>query len=110
MVATTADRRQQLRRAPDDASRTRVRIRAGRDADVINYSPTGMLLASDMRLLPGRRCVVAWPGMEGRPSACGVVVRSAVGRLDATVGVFYHAAVEFDAPASFLREAASQAG
>lgn len=104
------EQRRVTRVVPADTSTGRVRIRAGREARVFNYSIHGVYMASTMRLLPGRRCVLAWPELSGVPAAEGVVVRCAVGRLDPDEGVTYHAAVAFDQPTAFLRELATHAG
>jgi hypothetical protein len=62
-----------------------------------------------MRLLPGRRCTVAWPLVTDTRSATGTVVRSAVGRVT-NDGVVYHVAVAFDDRIEFLREVATPVG
>jgi hypothetical protein len=62
-----------------------------------------------MRLLPGRRCTVAWPLVTDTPSATGIIVRSAVGRVT-NDGVVYHVAVTFDDRVEFLREGTTPAG
>jgi hypothetical protein len=87
-----------------------VRIRAGTDARVIDCSGGSAYLSSFMRLLPGRRCVLAWPAIEGSPMISGIVVRSAVGELHAERGIVYHAAVKFDTRVQFLREPDTQVG
>jgi hypothetical protein len=104
------ERRREARWRPEDVAVGRVRIRAGTEAALIDCSSTGVLISTSMRLLPGRRCVLAWPHAPGTPSAGGAIVRSSVGRLDAQTGVHYHAAVQFDTPAPFLRVVGAQGG
>jgi hypothetical protein len=109
-LVTTIERRTHRRWTPNRPELTGVRIRAGSDAVVLNCSPQGAKLATLMRLLPGRPCVLAWPAMDGTHPVSGLVIRCGVGKLDATHGVWYHAAVRFDGPAEFLRVAATHTG
>jgi hypothetical protein len=106
----TPERRRLARGVPHSTALRDARIRAGKEARIIDCSPAGVRLASLMRLMPGRRCTVTWPGVEGAPSASGVIVRSCVGRLDTQSGIEYQAAIGFDGEALFLREAATQSG
>lgn len=103
------ERRAALRWTPEKSALADVRIRAGAPAEVIDCSMAGIRLATSMRLMPGRRCTLAWPSAEGRPSVAGAVVRCDVGRL-AAEGVRYHAAIQFDSLVGFLREADTPSG
>lgn len=104
------DRRRAARARPATPELQQVRIRAGPEATVLDYSEGGVRLASTMRLLPGRACTLSWTGIPGAPSTSGPIVRSTVGRIDATRGVLYHAAVAFAQPVSFLRAPTTQQG
>ena len=109
-AVVTVERRAEQRWIPRTPELSAARIRPGSEAQVLNCSTCGLFVSTPMRLLPGRRCTVAWPAMRGTPAVTGAVVRSEVGKLDAKAGVSYHAAVQIDGPASFLREHDTRVG
>jgi len=105
-----AERRSNTRWVPRDTHLVNARIKAGAPVKVLNCSHNGVQVATSMRLMPGRRCVMAWPSLEGSPLVAGAIVRCVVSALDPLAGVFYHAAVRFDTRATFIGETATHAG
>jgi hypothetical protein len=103
------ERRRKPRWIPRAAALADARIRAGSAARILNCSEDGIQLSTSMRLLPGRRCTIAWPAVDGQPAAPGAIVRCSVGRIT-DEGIAYHAAVRLDAAAAFLREDDTRGG
>lgn len=104
------ERRAERRARPLVAALAMVRIRAGFEAGVVDYSPRSVSLVTAMRLHPGRRCVVCWSEVAGRPSTAGMVVRCCVQEVNHQSGIRYLAALTFDVPADFLGELTTHAG
>lgn len=107
MTKTSEERRRTRRTRREAEANPSVRFLAGGDATVLDHSEQGLLVASTTRLLPGRRCLVSWPG---HPPRAAVVVRSLVGRLDANGSIVYHVAIEFEDLAPGARETATRHG
>ena len=74
----------------------RLRLRAGHEAAVVNFSRVGILLESTSRLLPGHRCTLRVSGTGEPESVSGRILRAQVERLDSHHGVVYRGAIEFD--------------
>jgi hypothetical protein len=96
----TSDRRRRPRRTPaHDEPLSQVRLRAGRQLEVIDVSDTGLLAQGDMRLLPGTHVDVHLVTAEGR-----VLIRSRVIRaFVCLVGrdrIEYRGAIAFERPVS----------
>jgi len=92
------DRRRAPRRRPHASEPlSRVRVRAGRELDVIDISSTGALVEGEARLLPGRHLDVHVVSSTGRTLARSRVVRAFVSEL-ASDRVLYRGALAFDQP------------
>ena len=77
-----SDRRRSPRRTPaSDEPLSQVRLRAGRQLQVINVSDTGLLAEGEMRLLPGTHVDVHLVTAEGRLLIRSRVVRAFVCRV-----------------------------
>ena len=77
-----SDRRRSPRRTPArDEPLSQVRLRAGRQLQVIDVSDTGLLAEGDMRLLPGTHVDVHLVTAEGRLLIRSRVVRAFVCRV-----------------------------
>ena len=77
-----SDRRRSPRRTPaSDEPLSQVRLRAGRQLEVINVSDTGLLAEGEMRLLPGTHVDVHLVTAEGRLLIRSRVVRAFVHRV-----------------------------
>jgi hypothetical protein len=87
-----------------------VRVRAGREATVVNLSRLGILLESTTRLLPGQRYTLRWVGTSEVGHAFGRVVRAEVAALREEDGVLYRAALEFVGAAEAPREVPTRRG
>ena len=89
-------RRRAVRRTPHaDESLARVRLRTGRELDVIDISSTGTLNEGTTRLLPGTRTDVHVVTRHGRLLVRTRVIRSFIWRLERDM-VCYRTALEFD--------------
>ena len=89
-------RRRAVRRTPHaDESLARVRLRTGRELDVIDISSTGTLIEGTTRLLPGTRTDVHVVTRHGRLLVRTRVIRSFIWRLERDM-VCYRTALEFD--------------
>ena len=96
MPGDRVDRRAGTRRVPDPRhALSRVRLRAGRELDVIDLSPAGALLEGTTRLLPGTHVDVHVTSSRGRMLCRARVIRCVVWRLSAEE-VRYRGAVAFD--------------
>jgi hypothetical protein len=78
------------------------RVRAGRDATVVDASENGILIDTPQRLLPGATIELQLAGSERRATVRGRVVRSTVSSLRS--GVRYRGAVSFEHPLSSQRD------
>jgi hypothetical protein len=76
------------------------RVRAGRDATVLDVSDDGILIDTPHRLLPGATIELQLAGTERRATVRGHVVRSTVASL--RNGVRYRGAVLFERPLGSL--------
>jgi len=77
-----SDRRRSPRRTPaSDEPLSQVRLRAGRQLQVINVSDSGLLVEGGMRLLPGTHVDVHLITAEGRLLMRSRVVRAFVCRV-----------------------------
>jgi hypothetical protein len=95
-----SDRRRSPRRTPaSDEPLSQVRLRAGRQLDVINVSDTGLLAEGDMRLLPGTHVDVHLVTAEGRLLVRSRVVRALVCRV-CRDRIVYRGAIVFERPVS----------
>ncbi|MGE3843132.1 MAG: hypothetical protein AB7I50_16280 [Vicinamibacterales bacterium] len=103
-VVTASERRADPRRPPPNADLATIRFQLGAEAGVIDYSPKSVAVVTAMRLHPGRRCVVCWPALHGRPALSATVVRTIVDEIHPVRGLRYRAALRFDEAADFLWE------
>ena len=90
------ERRRSARRAPharDPAAQ--LRLRTGRQLNVVNIGPTGALVESDGRLLPGTHVEVHVMTVDGRQLVRSRVVRAFVSALSAD-GIVYRGALAFE--------------
>ena len=76
---------------------SRVRLRAGRELNVINVSITGALVEGAARLLPGTHVDVHVTSVQGRVLVRARVVRCTVWSVTADV-VTYRGALAFNGP------------
>jgi len=104
------ERRTDQRLPPSHTSLATVRFQLGAEAGVIDYSPSGVAVITTMRLHPGRRCVVCWPALHGRPTLPATVVRTEVDEIHPERGLRYKSALRFDQAADFLWERATPRG
>ncbi len=92
------ERRRTARRTPDATeSLSRVRLRTGRELDVIDLSNTGALVEGAVRLLPGTHVDVHVVTRNGRVLVRSRVTRARVCHLEADA-VRYRGAIAFDQP------------
>jgi hypothetical protein len=92
----TRERRRAARRQPRSSEAlSRVRIRAGRELDVINLSSAGVLVEGEARLLPGRHVDVHVMSATGRTLVRSRVVRAYVSELSSD-RVVYRGALAFE--------------
>ena len=83
------------------------RLRPGRPATVIDWSPLGLMIETPSRLQPGTRVTVQLFGERTRIIAGGTVIRSAVSAITHRSGIQYRGAVRFDERVSFASLASS---
>ena len=96
----TSDRRRRPRRTPaGDEPVSQVRLRAGRQLDVIDVSDTGLLAQGDMRLLPGTHVDVHLVTAEGRFLIRSRVIRAFVCSV-CRDRIEYRGAIAFERPVS----------
>jgi hypothetical protein len=97
MPIESGERRRVSRWAPEPTQAlSRVRLRGGRELDVINVSSFGALVAGASRVLPGTHIDVHVTATQGRVLVRARVVRCAVWGLTADA-VQYRAALAFEA-------------
>jgi hypothetical protein len=90
--------RRRARRWPADAVPwSRVRLRPGRDAALVNLCQDGVLIEGSARLHPGVPVVLQLIGPSRSALLTGTVVRCHVSAIDAQAGVRYRGAISFDA-------------
>jgi hypothetical protein len=95
-VLMRAERRAAARRAPDaNETLARVRLRTGREIEVVEISDTGALLDGVVRLLPGTHVEVHVITREGRTLVRSRVTRAWVFAVAADT-LRYRAALAFD--------------
>jgi hypothetical protein len=95
-----SDRRRSPRRTPaSDEPLSQVRLRAGRQLEVINVSDTGLLAEGEMRLLPGTHVDVHLVTAEGRLLIRSRVIRAFVCRV-CRDRIDYRGALAFERPVS----------
>jgi hypothetical protein len=95
MLTDFGERRRAGRWVPPPIdSRSRARLRAGRELTVIDLSPVGMLVEGTTRLLPGTHIDVHVTAAQGRSLVRARVVRCAVFSVAADV-VGYRGALAF---------------
>jgi hypothetical protein len=95
-----SDRRRDPRRTPaSDEPLSQVRLRAGRQLEVINVSDTGLLAEGEMRLLPGTHVDVHLVTAEGRLLIRSRVIRAFVCRV-CRDRIDYRGAIVFERPVS----------
>jgi hypothetical protein len=93
-----SDRRRSPRRPPaSDEPLSQVRLRAGRQLQVVNVSDSGLLLEGEMRLLPGTHVDVHLITAEGRLLMRSRVVRAFVCRVGRD-RIDYRGAIVFERP------------
>jgi hypothetical protein len=108
---STYERRAHVRMKPEDLTcGARARLRAGREAAVVNVSAAGALIETPDRLLPGTRVRLEIPAPPGSLVAAGRVIRATVFAVSAEQGVRYRGAVNFDAPLPRDFEATARRG
>ena len=91
-----SDRRRSPRRAPaSDEPLSQVRLRAGRQLQVINVSDTGLLAEGEMRLLPGTHVDVHLITADGRLLIRSRVIRAFVCRVSRD-RIEYRGAIAFE--------------
>jgi hypothetical protein len=78
---------------------SQVRLRAGRQLDVVDVSDTGLLAQGDMRLLPGTHVDVHLVTAEGRLLIRSRVIRAFVCRV-CRDRIEYRGAIAFERPVS----------
>ena len=94
----TRERRRASRRQPHSSEPvSRVRVRAGRELDVLDISSVGVLVQGESRLLPGRHLDVHVVSCSGRTLVRSRVVRSFVSSLSSD-RVVYRGALAFEQP------------
>lgn len=92
------ERRAGVRRSPHRLEPlARVRLRTGRDLEVVDVSDTGLLADGRARLLPGTHLDVHVVSATGRQLVRCRVVRSHVSRIEAD-GVSYRSGLAFHEP------------
>ena len=92
---TSHDRRRAARRSPFGRELlSRVRLRGGRELDIVNVSRAGALVEGEVRLLPGVHVDVHVTTAEGRVLLRSRIVRAFVWSLKADV-VMYRGALAF---------------
>lgn len=90
------ERRRSARRRPERSeSLSRVRLRTGRELDVVDISAHGALLEGDVRLLPGTRIDLHVVTHAGRTLVRCRVMRAYVCAL-AAAGITYRIGVAFE--------------
>src|SRR5690349_20248903 len=90
------ERRRAQRRAPDpQEALARVRLRAGRELDVVDISDSGVLVDGVTRLHPGAHVDVHVMTREGRVLVRSRVVRAFVSHVQADA-IRYGGALEFE--------------
>jgi hypothetical protein len=95
-----AERRRSPRRRPaSDEPLSQIRLRAGRQLEVIDVSDTGLLAQGDMRLLPGTHVDVHLVTAEGRLLIRSRVIRAFVWRV-CRDRIEYRGAMAFERPVS----------
>ncbi len=95
-VTQRSDKRRSVRRVPDsNEPLARVRLRAGRELDVVDVSDAGMLVEGAARLLPGTNADVHVTTARGRVLVRSRVVRAYVCEVQAGL-VRYRGALSFD--------------
>ena len=93
-----SDRRRSPRRTPaGDEPLSQVRLRAGRQLEVINVSDAGLLAEGEMRLLPGTHVDVHLVTPEGRLLVRSRVIRAFVCRV-CRDRIDYRGAIVFERP------------
>jgi hypothetical protein len=94
----TRERRRAPRRQPHSSEPvSRVRVRAGRELEVLDISSFGVLVQGESRLLPGRHLDVHVVSCSGRTLVRSRVVRSFVSSLSKD-RVVYRGALAFEQP------------
>lgn len=88
----------------------RARLRAGREAAVVDVSAAGALIETPVRLLPGTRVSLEILAVPTSLVASGRVIRATVYSVSAEQGVRYRGAVQFDAPLPIDFGAAARGG
>lgn len=96
MVGAVTERRRSPRWPADAFRWTRVRLRPGRDAALVNLAKGGMLVEG-ARLYPGAPVVLQLIGPSSATLISGTVVRCQVAALERDAGVRYRGAISFDA-------------
>ena len=95
-VTASSERRRGMRVAPTpEEPFARVRLRTGRELTVVNIGPTGALVETDGRLLPGTGTDVHVVTSEGRELIRSRIVRVFVHSLSAD-RVVYRGALAFE--------------
>src|SRR5512139_1569363 len=90
------DRRRTARRAPDaDEPLRRIRLRTGREMDVVDVSNSGVLVEGPSRLLPNTHLDVHLVTRAGRVLVRCRVVRACVCHLEADL-IRYRVALAFE--------------
>jgi hypothetical protein len=82
-------------------------VRPGHEADVIDLSDLGALIETRCRLLPGTSVEIHLSAGESSARMRGRIVRCAVARLGPD-GVWYRAALAFDAVVSWTARSAGE--
>ena len=90
--------RRQSPRLPVEAIRwTAVRMRPGREANLINLCERGALVEGPARLHPGAAVVLHLVGPSPSSSIKGTIVRCHVSSICGRTGIRYRGAISFDA-------------
>jgi hypothetical protein len=90
------ERRRHARFDADAAATCTLRLRGGEALRLLNLSPTGALVESTRRLLPGHRYALHWASGPVVQTVRGEVVRARVGRLRGEASLAYEVALVFD--------------
>jgi hypothetical protein len=97
MAGTVNERRRSPRWPAAAFPWTRVRLRPGRDASLVNLASGGMLVEGAARLHPGSAVVLQLIGPSSSPLISGKVLRCQVAALERDAAVRYAGAISFDA-------------
>jgi PilZ domain len=104
MSERPGERRNSLRRRPEECGVRSARVRPGHEVQVINLSAGGALIECSHRLLPGAAVILHLVGEHRQiEPARGRIIRAVVSRLQASA-IRYRGAMAFDQQMSWLTD------